>query len=263
MSRASLPRPGEGYRGPATAELPGPLVLVADADPAVRDLLGRALRYEGYEVELAGDGVDALERIKTRAPALVTLDLTMPRLDGLAACHRLRSAGNPVPILMLTTRDDVRDRVTGLDAGADDYLVKPLFLPEFLARIRALLRRTDRTSHADHAGACGADVDLLRLADLTLDRRARQVRRSGRMIDLTRTEFNLLELLLAHAGRVLTRAEIFQRVWGYNLDGSSKSLDVYIGYLRRKLEDGGAPRLVHTVRGVGFVAREETAPRGR
>jgi two-component system response regulator MprA len=233
--------------------LPGPLVLVADADPAVRDLLHRALRYEGYEVELAGDGIDALNRIETRAPALVTLDLTMPRLDGLAACHRLRSAGNPVPILMLTTRDDVRDRVTGLNAGADDYLVKPFFLPELLARVHALLRRSGRT------GACGANAaDLLRLADLTLDRRSRLVRRSGRMIDLTRTEFDLLELLLAHAEQVLTRAEIFERVWGCNLDGSSKSLDVYVGYLRRKLEAGGTPRLVHTVRGVGFVAREDT-----
>jgi two-component system response regulator MprA len=228
---------------------PGPLVLVADADPAVRAVLERALRYEGYDVELARDGVDALDRIQTRPPALVALELTMPRLDGLAACQRLRSAGNRVPILMLTTRDEVRDRVTGLDAGADDYLVKPLFLPEFLARTRALLRRTGP------AGPPGTPPDLLRLADLTLDRRSRQVRRSGRLIDLTRTEFNLLELLLAHADQVLTRAEIFERVWGCNLNGSSKSLDVYIGYLRRKLEDGGAPRLVHTVRGVGFVAR--------
>jgi two-component system response regulator MprA len=251
-SRASPPRPGPGYRRAATAESPRPLVLVADADPAMRSMLDRALRRAGYEVELAGDGVDALRRIETRGPALVTLDLTMPRLGGLAACHRLRSAGNPVPILILTTRDDVRDRITGLDAGADDYLVKPFFLPEFLARIRALLRRSGR------ATACGADADLLRLADLTLDRRARQVRRSGRLIDLTRTEFNLLELLLAHPEQVLTRPEIFERVWGCNLDGSSKSLDVYIGYLRRKLEDGGAPRLVHTVRGVGFVAREDT-----
>jgi two-component system response regulator MprA len=232
------------------SRFPGPLVLVADADPAVRDLLGRALRYEGYEVELTGDGVDALQRIEIRAPALVTLAETMPRLDGLAACHRLRSAGNPVPILMLTARDDVRDRVTVLDAGADDYLVKPVFLPEFLARIRALLRRTGGIEPR------GADPGLLRLADVVLDHRARQVRRSGRLIELTRTEFNLLELLLAHAGQVLPRAEIFERVWGYNLAGSSKSLDVYIGYLRRKLEAGGAPRLVHTVRGVGFVARE-------
>ena len=252
-SRASLPRLGAGHRG--IVEFPGPLVLVADGDPAVRGLLARALRCEGYEVEVAGDGVDALRRIETRGPALVTLDMTMPRLDGLAACHRLRSAGNPVPILMLTACGDVRDRVTGLDAGADDYLVKPFFLPELLARVRALLRRTSSTGRT---GACGADADLLCLADVTLDRRARQVRRSGRMIDLTRTEFNLLELLLAHAEQVLTRPEIFERVWGYNLDGSSKSLDVYIGYLRRKLEDGGAPRLVHTVRGVGFVARSDT-----
>jgi two-component system response regulator MprA len=240
-SRASRPRSGAGYRGDANARVAAPpLVLVADADPAVRALLDRALRYEGYEVELAGDGVDALRRIESHAPALVMLDLTMPRLDGLATCHRLRSTGNPVPILMLTARDDVRDRVTGLDAGADDYLVKPFFLPELLARIRA------------------PDADLLCLADLTLDRRARRVWRSGRLIDLTRTEFNLLELLLAHAEQVLTRPEIFERVWGCNLDGSSKSLDVYISYLRRKLEDGGAPRLVHTVRGVGFVAREDT-----
>ncbi|MEN3357863.1 MAG: two-component system, OmpR family, response regulator MprA [Mycobacteriales bacterium] len=252
-SRASRPRFGAGYRGDANARVAAPpLVLVADADPAVRALLDRALRYEGYEVELAGDGVDALRRIESHAPALVMLDLTMPRLDGLATCHRLRSTGNPVPILMLTARDDVRDRVTGLDAGADDYLVKPFFLPELLARIRALLRRTG------HAGGCGPDADLLCLADLTLDRRARRVWRSGRLIDLTRTEFNLLELLLAHAEQVLTRPEIFERVWGCNLDGSSKSLDVYISYLRRKLEDGGAPRLVHTVRGVGFVAREDT-----
>ena len=231
-------------------------MLVADADPAVRDFLDRALRYEGYEVELVADGLDALKRIETLAPALVLLDLTMPRLDGLAACHRLRAAGNPVPILMLTARDDVGERVTGLDAGADDYFVKPFLLPEFLARIRALLRRTGTGATGTH----GADADQLCLADLMLDRRARQVRRAGRLIELTRTEFNLLDLLLAHAGQVLTRPEIFERVWGCNLNGTSKSLDVYIGYLRRKLEDGGAPRLVHTVRGVGFVAREDTPP---
>ncbi len=226
-------------------------MLVADDDRAVRDALERALRFEGYVVELAVDGVDALSRADAHPPDLLVLDVMMPAMDGLEVCRRIRAAGNRVPVIMLTARDAIGDRVVGLDAGADDYLAKPFALPELLARLRALLRRTGSD------GGDGADgVDVVRLADLSLDRRARRVRRGDRAIDLTRTEFNLLQLLLDNAGQVLTRGQIFEQVWGFDLDASSNSLDVYIGYLRRKLEADGEPRVLHTVRGVGFVLRE-------
>ena len=226
-------------------------MLIADDDQAVRDSLERTLRFEGYAVDIAGDGVEALARAADTPPDLLVLDVTMPIMGGLEACRQLRAAGDRTPILMLTARDGISDRVAGLDAGADDYLVKPFALQELLARVRALLRRV---------AADAPDENMLRLGDLTLDVGSRTVRRGEVLLDLTRTEFNLLQALLEHPGQVVTRGQLFERVWGYDLDRSSNSLDVYIGYLRRKLEPAGATRLVHTVRGVGFVLREERAP---
>ena len=220
-------------------------LLVVDDEPAVRTSLERALVLEGYEVELAADGAEALERIEAQPPDAVVLDILMPRLDGLAVCRRLREQGSTLPVLMLTARDAVGDRVAGLDAGADDYLVKPFALEELLARIRALLRRTGPD---DGAG--------LRFGDLELDPLTREVRRAGREIELTRTEFNLLELFLLNPRQVLTRSLIFERVWGFDFGPSSNSLDVYVGYLRRKTEAAGEPRLIQTVRGVGYALRE-------
>jgi two-component system, OmpR family, response regulator MprA len=224
----------------------GMKVLVVDDEPAVRDSLRRALQLEGYEVELAGDGLEALDRLAAEngVDALL-LDVSMPRLDGLETCRRLRRNGNAMPVLMLTARDAVSDRVAGLDAGADDYVVKPFALEELLARLRALLRRVSP-----------AEADVLRFADLTLDPGTRQVERGGDPIELTRTEFALLELFLLNPRQVLTRSVIFERVWGYDFGFGSNSLDVYIGYLRRKTEDGGAARLIHTVRGVGYALRD-------
>ena len=220
-------------------------VLVVDDEQAVREAVARALRYEGYSVTTAADGQEALEA-QALAPAdAIVLDVLMPNLDGLEVCRRLRTAGDPVPVLMLTARETVPDRVAGLDAGADDYLVKPFALQELLARLRALLRRT-----------LDSDSQALRFADLSLDPETREVRRGERDIDLTRTEFLLLELLLRNPKRVLTRELILERVWGYDFETSSNSLDVYIGYLRRKTEGGGEPRLIQTVRGVGYVMRE-------
>ncbi|MFB9238402.1 response regulator transcription factor [Plantactinospora siamensis] len=223
-------------------------VLVADDDQAVRDSLERALRFEGYAVELARDGVEALSRVTSDAPDLLVLDVMMPRMNGLEASRRLRAAGNRTPMLMLTARDAVGDRVAGLDAGADDYLAKPFALQELLARVRALLRRT---------AASRGQPDVATLGALRVDRRSRQVVWDTTLVELTRTEFSLLQTLIDHAGQVLTRQQLFEHVWGYDLDRSSNSLDVYIGYLRRKLEAAGAPRLVHTVWGVGFVLREQ------
>jgi two-component system response regulator MprA len=220
-------------------------VLVVDDEPAVRDAVARALRYEGYTVVTASDGQEALEA-QALAPAdAIVLDVLMPNLDGLEVCRRLRIGGDPVPVLMLTARETVPDRVAGLDAGADDYLVKPFALQELLARLRALLRRT-----------LEADGAALRFADLSLDPETREVCRGERAIELTRTEFLLLELLLRNPKRVLTRELILERVWGYDFETSSNSLDVYIGYLRRKTEGGGEARLIQTVRGVGYVLRE-------
>ena len=222
-------------------------VLVVDDERAVRESLRRALELEGYEIELAGDGNEALYRIDTEShPDAVILDVLMPGMDGLEVCRRLRAAGDRTPVLMLTARDAVADRVQGLDAGADDYLVKPFALEELLARVRVLLRR------ADADGAAGP----LAFADLVLDPVSYQVRRGERRIELTRTEWLLLELLMRHPGQVLTREVIFDSVWGYNFGPRSKALDVYIGYLRRKTETGGRPRLIQTVRGVGYALRE-------
>ena len=222
-------------------------VLVVDDDPAVRDSLRRSLAFNGYEVDVAGDGEEALRRLGAQRPDAVVLDVLMPRLDGLATCRALRAAGDDVPVLMLTARDEVSDRVVGLDAGADDYLPKPFALEELLARLRALLRRTVRSA---------ADEDRLRLADLTVDPGTRDVRRGDRPIRLTRTEFSLLELLLRHPRQVLTRDRILEEVWGYDFPTTANSLEVYVGYLRRKTEAEGESRLIHTVRGVGYVARE-------
>jgi two-component system response regulator MprA len=224
-------------------------ILVVDDERAVRESLRRALELEGYEIELAGDGEAALATLGREQPQAdaVILDVLMPGVDGLEVCRRLRATGNHVPVLMLTARDEVENRVAGLDAGADDYVTKPFALEELLARVRALLRRTTDTD--------GGEV--LSFANLTLDLGTREVRRGGRPIELTRTEFALLELFLRNPRQVLTRSIIFERVWGYDFGFASNSLDVYIGYLRRKTEAGGEPRVIHTVRGVGYALREQ------
>jgi len=221
-------------------------VLVVDDEPAVRTALERALRLEAYDVELAADGREALDRLADGAPPdAVVLDVAMPRVDGLEVCRRLRDSGDRTPVLMLTARDAVDDRVAGLDAGADDYLVKPFALKELKARLRALLRR---------AGPGGDGT--LRFGDLALDPVAYEVWRGERRLELSRTEFNLLALFLEHPRQVLTRSQIFERVWGYDFGAGSNSLGVYVGYLRRKTEAGGEPRVLHTVRGVGYVLKE-------
>jgi two-component system response regulator MprA len=223
-------------------------ILVVDDERAVRESLERALELEGYDVELAADGEEALERMSTAPPAdAVILDVLMPGIDGLEVCRRLRAGGDAVPVLMLTARAEIDSRVAGLDAGADDYLPKPFALAELLARLRALLRRAANGEE---------DSDVLRFADLELDLGTREVRRGSLSIELTRTEFSLLELFLRNPRQVLTRSIIFERVWGYDFGPTSNSLDVYVGYLRRKTENGGAPRIIHTVRGVGYALRE-------
>lgn len=224
-----------------------PSVLLVDDEPALREAVGRALRLQDYDVTAAPDGGSALHELMDRAFDVVVLDVSMPDPDGLEVCRRLRSAGDRTPVLMLTARDGIDDRVAGLDAGADDYLVKPFALRELLARLRALQRR----------GAPGAEADgVLRFADLRLDRGSWEVRRGDRTIELTRTEFALLELFLQHPRQVLTRTTIFERVWGYDFGPTSNALGVYVGYLRRKLEADGEPRLLHTVRGVGYALRD-------
>jgi two-component system, OmpR family, response regulator MprA len=220
-------------------------ILVVDDERAVREALQRALRLEGYEVELASDGQEALFALARHGVDAIVLDVLMPVMDGLETCRKLRRQGNSTPVLMLTARHEVSDRVAGLDAGADDYLVKPFALEELLARLRALLRRAN-----------GGD-EILSFADLTLDPGTREVRRGDRPIELTRTEFLLLELFLRNPRQVLTRDVIFDRVWGYDFGPASNSLEVYVGYLRRKTEADGEPRLIHTVRGVGYALRED------
>jgi two-component system response regulator MprA len=221
-------------------------ILVVDDEPAVRDSLRRALELEGYDIELAGDGHEALTKLESNSqPDAMILDVLMPRMDGLEVCRRMRQTGNRLPVLMLTARDAVENRVAGLDAGADDYVTKPFALEELLARVRALLRRSGTEPNG-----------ILRFADLELDPGTREVRRAGQLIELTRTEFSLLELFLLNPRQVLTRSIIFERVWGYDFGFASNSLDVYIGYLRRKTEAGGLPRLIQTVRGVGYALRE-------
>jgi two-component system response regulator MprA len=220
-------------------------VLVVDDEPAVRTALERALRIEGYDVDLAEDGLEALQRLAAHTPDAVVLDVLMPNVDGLEVCRRIRAADDQTPVLMLTARDAVGDRVAGLDAGADDYLVKPFALEELHARLRALLRRVGVN-----------DAGSLRFSDVTMDTGTREVRRGERRIDLTRTEFLLLELFLRNPRQVLTRSVIFDRVWDYDFGPRSNALEVYVSYLRRKLEADGEPRLIHTVRGVGYVLRE-------
>ena len=220
-------------------------ILVVDDEPAVRDAVDRALRLDGHDVALAHDGRQALDAVAAAPPDAVVLDLLMPQVDGLEVCRRLRAAGDRTPVLVLTARDAIADRVRGLDAGADDYLVKPFALAELSARLRALLRRS--------AGPAG---DTLRHAGIELDLAGHTVHRGERLIELTRTEFLLFELLMNHPRQVLTRTQILEHVWGYDFGPSSNSLEVYVGYLRRKLESAGEPRVIHTVRGVGYVLRE-------
>ncbi|MGL5859307.1 MAG: response regulator transcription factor [Angustibacter sp.] len=233
-------------------------VLIVEDDPATRASLERSLQFEGYGVVAVPDGEACLAAVETFRPQVVLLDLGLPRVDGLEVCRRLRAAGDDVPVLMLTARESTGDRVRGLDAGADDYLPKPFALEELLARLRALVRRS---------GATSASQQVLVAADLRMDTGSREVSRDGEPITLTRTEFELLQLLMAHPRQVLTRAQILSQVWGYDFDPASNTLEVYVGYLRRKTEVGGRPRLLHTVRGVGYVLRPPTGdgsqPAGR
>ena len=226
-----------------------PRVLVVDDDRAVRESLRRSLEFNGYDVHLAGDGAEALAGIGSVVPDVVVMDVMMPRLDGLDATRALRAAGNDVPILVLTARDAVGDRVDGLDAGADDYLTKPFALQELLARLRALLRRV--TTHED-----GDEEEVLSFSDLTMNVTTREVTRGDRSIELTRTEFTLLEMFLRRPRRVLERSFILEEVWGYDFPTTANSLEVYVGYLRRKTELAEESRLIHTVRGVGYVLKE-------
>ena len=219
-------------------------ILIIEDDQAILKLLQRGLAYEGYKVDTAMDGQTGLILARDHRPDLVILDIMLPGIDGIEVCHRLRTGGK-IPILMLTAKDTIQDRILGLDAGADDYMVKPFNLDELLARIRALLRRTQPER-----------VPVLKFADLTLDTGSRQASRAERLVQLTAKEYELLQLFLRHPRQVLTREVIFDRVWGYDFGGESNVLEVYIRYLRQKLEGGGEARLIHTVRGVGYVMRE-------
>ena len=223
-------------------------MLVVDDDRAVRDSLRRSLEFNGYEVVLAADGAEGLVAVGAQHPDVVVVDVMMPRLDGIETTRALRAAGNDVPVLVLTARDAVGDRVEGLDAGADDYLTKPFALEELLARLRALLRRVVPDGDGES--------EVLTFSDLTMDVASRDVSRGGRPIELTRTEFTLLEMFLRRPRRVLERSFILEEVWGYDFPTTANSLEVYVGYLRRKTESGEEPRLIHTVRGVGYVLKE-------
>jgi len=230
----------------STTTSPHSYIAIVDDDGAIRNSLGRALRMENYDVELFEDGLSALKAFQLKAPEAIVLDLQLPDIDGLEVCRRIRRAGDATPILMLTARDAVNDRVDGLDVGADDYLVKPFDLAELLARLRALLRRRNLTD---------GDDAVLRFEDVSLNRSTREVKRGDRAVELTKIEFDLLELFLQHPRQVLTREQILDLVWGYTFDSGTNSLAVYIGYLRRKLEESGESRLIQTVRGVGYSLR--------
>ena len=220
-------------------------IVVAEDDPAVRNAVQRVFELEGYSVVVTKDGVAALEAILTISPDAVVMDVMMPFSDGLSVCRELRRRANRTPVLLLTARHEIGDRVAGLDAGADDYLVKPFSIDELLARVRALLRRN----------APNTTSSILQLADLTLDSTRREVRRGSRIVDLTKTEFDLLQVLLEQAGIVLSREYLYEHIWGFDFETNSKSLDVYVGYLRRKIEQDEEAKLLHTVRGVGYVVR--------
>jgi two-component system response regulator MprA len=219
-------------------------VLVVDDERTIREAVARALRMHGYDVALAADGDQAMQTVAVLRPEVIVLDLMMPRVDGIEVCKRLRASGARVPVLMLTARDAIADRVNGLEAGADDYLVKPFALDELIARVRALLRRAGQTPREEP----------LEVADVYLH--AGQATRAGRDLDLTRTEYGLLELFMLNPRQVMTRDMIFERVWGYEFQPGSNAIEVYISYMRRKLEAAGEPRLIHTVRGMGYVLRE-------
>jgi two-component system response regulator MprA len=223
-----------------------PLILIAEDDPEVRQALERILSFEGYEHVSASDGAAALEAIKEHEPSMIILDVMMPFVDGLEVCRTIRSRGDRTPVLMLTAREEIPDRVAGLDAGADDYVAKPFSLDELLARIRALLRRAEPE---------GSD-DVVEALDIRIDLGRRQATRGTRALDLTKMEFELLDLLVRNAGIVLERSTMYERVWGYDFGDDSKSLDVHISYLRRKLEEADEPRIIQTVRGVGYVLRD-------
>ena len=225
-------------------------VLIAEDDRAVRESLARAMHLEGYEVATANDGAAALESVRAESPDIAVLDVSMPAVDGLTVCRVLRSEGNTLPILMLTARTEPSDRVAGLDAGADDYVTKPFDLGELFARLRALTRRLRPDEQP------GAQLEL---DDLVIDPSGRTVSRAGHQLELSKTEFDLLELLVRNAGIVLDHTTIYERIWNYDFGPDSKNLAVYIGYLRRKTEEGEAPRLIHTVRGVGYTARVESS----
>lgn len=228
-----------------------PRVLVVDDDPKITSFLRRGLALEGYDVTVSNSGADALHSVAENVPDLMILDIMMPGIDGLEVCRRVRSAGEDLPVLMLTARDTISDRVKGLDCGADDYLVKPFALEELLARVRALLRRKKAPKETAEPRP-----GTLRYADLELDTASREAQRSGRFIELTAKEYELLALFMSHPRQVLTRDTLMEKVWGYDYTGESNVLEVYVGYLRQKLEAGGEPRLIQTVRGVGYVLKE-------
>ncbi len=236
---------------PASSATPGGVVLIAEDDPEIRLALERILGYEGYRPISAGDGAAALEAVAAHQPDAIVLDVMMPFVDGLAVCRKLRADGNRVPVLMLTARHETSDKVAGLDAGADDYLAKPFEMEELLARLRALLRR---------AGTEGAETEsVFEAGPVVLDVARRLVTVAGETVEVTRTEFSILELLMRNADLVLDRSVMYERIWGYDFDGESRSLDVHVGYLRRKLEAAGSERLIETVRGVGFVLRTDAS----
>ena len=259
----------EGHNGTVQSPTAGEAaatILIAEDDRRVRDSLNRYLRLEGYEVLAVPDGAAALSAHDTHQPDLLVLDVSMPNADGLSVCRMLRQKGCDTQILMLTARNEVDDRVAGLDAGADDYLVKPFAIEELLARVRARLRAAaDESEHAGHRTSnvhASRRDGVLRLGDLEVDVEGRLVARRGRPIDMSVREFDLLELLVRNAGVVLSRGDIYEHVWAANLDTESKTLDVYVGYLRRKTEAGGGSRIIHTVRGIGYVARLDQGPSG-